>query len=132
MRPDFRHIEDIPPIVFCLLRGHDLHVNVPEGAIALLNSLKEILDQEVRVLSSDLGRLVHGKILDALSSLDMYLHVFEGAVLYCEFSLILVRIKMNPVNEVLALRVNLYVCPLYAFICRNEAGVPRSLNKCMI
>jgi hypothetical protein len=39
--------------------------------------------------------------------------------------------SMEMMKEALTSLVNLYVCPLYAFMCRREAGVPRSLNRCM-
>lgn len=49
------------------------------------------------------------------------------------------RAVLDEVNNMLPIRengffytvvVNLYVCPLYAFMWRKEAGVPRSLKRC--
>lgn len=81
MRPDFGHVENIPFVVFGLLRLHHLHVDVPFGVIALLDCIEKIVDKVIRVLSSELrgGFLI--EILDSQLGLDMHLDVFKGSVL---------------------------------------------------
>ena len=42
MRPYFGHVEDVPPIVFRLLRRHDLKVHGPRRVVALLDGIEQV------------------------------------------------------------------------------------------
>lgn len=82
MRPNFGHIEDIPPIVLSLGRVHDLDIDIPDRVVAFLNGLVEILDQVVGILAADLGRFFSGHVFHAKGGLDMDFDVFKRSILY--------------------------------------------------
>lgn len=81
MRPHLGHIEDIPSVIFSLLRGHNLHVNIPGRIVFPLDGFEEILDQKVGVFSRHADGFFFGEVLDALGGFDVEFDVFEGAIL---------------------------------------------------
>lgn len=81
MRPDFRHVENVPPLLLGVGWIHDLHVDVPLGIISPLNSLKHVPDHVIGILACDSSRLLCGEVFDSLLGLDVNLDVLERAIL---------------------------------------------------
>lgn len=77
MRPDFGHVEDIPPIFLGLGRIHDLDIDIPYRVVAFLNCFEEILDQKIGILAANRGRFLSGHVLHADRGPDMDLDVFK-------------------------------------------------------
>ena len=44
VRPHLCHVEDVPFVTLSLLGFHDLHEYIPNGEVALLDSLKQIFN----------------------------------------------------------------------------------------
>lgn len=81
MRPHFGHVENVPLVGLSLLGIHDLHEHVPLGEVALLDSLEEVLGEEVGVFARNLSSGSSGKVFDAILCLEVELDVLEAAVL---------------------------------------------------
>lgn len=77
VRPDFGHVEDVPPVLFRLGRIHDLNVDIPLGIVSSINSLEHISDHVVWVFACNSSGLLGSEILDSLLSLDVKFDVLE-------------------------------------------------------
>jgi hypothetical protein len=82
VRPHLGHVENVPLVRLRLLGVHDLDEDVPLGVVALLDSLEEILGEEVRVLTRNLGGGLGVEVLDAFLGLEVELDVLEATILF--------------------------------------------------
>ena len=81
MWPHFGHVEDVPLVGLGLAGVHHLHVDIPDGVVALFNSLEEVLDEEIRFLPGQLHGCFTIKIPDSNLRLDVNLDILETTVL---------------------------------------------------
>lgn len=77
MRPHLGHVENIPPVLFCLFGLHDLYIDIPDGVITLFDGFEQVLNQIIGVFAGDSGSVLLGKVLYPQCSLDMDFDVFE-------------------------------------------------------
>lgn len=77
MWPHFCHVKDIPSVIFRFRGIHDLNINIPSRIIPVFDCLIHVLDEEVRVLASNLGGFFAGKILHPCSCLNVDFDIFE-------------------------------------------------------
>lgn len=71
MRPDLRHIKDVPAVLLGLLWLHDLEVHGPGRIVARLYRIVHVGSMIVGILSGDFFSLLLGKVFDALLGLKM-------------------------------------------------------------
>lgn len=81
MWPDFCHIKDVPPVLFCLIGCHCLDISGPAWVISFCDVLEQILDIMVRVFSRNLCGLCLGEVLDALVGLQVDFDIDERSIL---------------------------------------------------
>lgn len=81
VRPDLGHVEDVPAVLLCLGRAHDLEIDLPRWVVTLGNGVVEVSRVSVRVLTSGLGCFILREVLDPLVGLDVNLDVVERAIL---------------------------------------------------
>lgn len=81
MRPDFGHVENVPPVLLGFSWVHDLNVDIPLGIISSVNGLKHVADHVIWIFTSNFSCLLRGEVLDSLLSLDVDFDVLEGAIL---------------------------------------------------
>lgn len=84
MRPDLRHIENIPFIALSVLGVHHLKADIPLRIFAPLDGLVEILHEMIWILPGDPDRRLAVVVLNAELGLNVDLDVFEGTVLLGE------------------------------------------------
>lgn len=77
MRPDLGHVEDIPPILFGLVRGHDLGAERPARVFAPFDCVPHVDGVVFRFFAGQFGSLLKRHALNALVGLEMELHVDE-------------------------------------------------------
>lgn len=58
MWPHFGHVENVPPVLLCLLGLHDLDIDIPDRIISLFDGFEQVLNQKVRVFASDFSGLL--------------------------------------------------------------------------
>ena len=80
VRPDLRHVENVPAVVLCLLGSHDLKVHRPRRVIAFLNCIVQLSGMVARVLPCKLICFCLGQVLNALVRLEMDLDVHEASL----------------------------------------------------
>lgn len=81
VRPDFGHIEDIPPVILGLGWIHDLNKDIPRRKVLSLDGLKHITNHVVRVLTGNFSCFFPSEVLDTLPGLHVDLDVLERAIL---------------------------------------------------
>lgn len=82
MRPNLGHVKDVPLVRLRILGLHHLDKDIPLGVVALLDSLKEVLRQEVGILSGNLCGGLGVEVLCAALGLEVELDILEAAVLF--------------------------------------------------
>lgn len=83
MRPNLGHVEDVPLVRLRILGLHHLHKDIPLGVVALLDSLEEVLGQEVGVFAGHLCGGLGVEVLGAALRLEVELDILEATVLCC-------------------------------------------------
>lgn len=66
VRPDFGHVEDVPPELLCILRVKNLDLEVPTGIVATFDCVEEILGVPVGVHGGEVFGFFVGEGLVAL------------------------------------------------------------------
>lgn len=120
MRPHLGHVKDVPLVCLRILGIHNLDKDIPLGVVALLNSLKEVLGEEIGVFAGHLGGGLGVEVLGAPLGLEVELDILEAAVLFV-FEIISWMDapcinKLFEEGKVFTSLVNLYVWPLYALM----------------
>lgn len=131
MWPNFRHVEDIPTTNLSVFGVHHLEIACPCWIFLPLNGVKQVLEMMIRSSSCKFSCFLFRKGFDSLVSFDVDLDIFERPVL--------APVSLNLSSSILLLShgifltgfVNLYVEPLKPCILRSDAGVPRSLKRCI-
>lgn len=77
MRPDFGHVENVPPVLLSVGWVHDLNVDLPLGVVPAVNGLEHVSDHVVWVFACNAGSLLGSEVLDSLLSFDMDFDVLE-------------------------------------------------------
>jgi hypothetical protein len=83
MRPDLRHVEDVPAVLLCLLWLHHLEEHGPGRIVATLNRVVHVSSMVIGILSCDLFCFRLLESLDTLIGLEMNLDINETS-LYIE------------------------------------------------
>lgn len=81
VRPNLGHVEDVPLVRLRILGLHHLHKDIPLGVVALLDSLEQVLGQEVGVFAGHLCGGLGVEVLGAALGLEVELDILEAAVL---------------------------------------------------
>lgn len=81
MRPDFCHIENIPPIGLSFFGLHYLQVSSPGWVVLAFDGIEEISDIVIGIFSSNSSRFFTREVLDALVGLQVDFDVDKCAVL---------------------------------------------------
>lgn len=84
MRPDFRHVEDVPPVFDSIFRRHNLNGHSPAWIFLSLDGFEKVLQYVIWIFPRHLCSFCCSEVLDSLICFDMDLHVVEGAILLCE------------------------------------------------
>jgi hypothetical protein len=77
MRPNFSHVENVPPVLLSVGWVHDLNEDLPLGVVPSVNGLEHVSDHVVRVFACNAGSLLGSEILDSLLRLDVNFDVLE-------------------------------------------------------
>lgn len=77
MRPDLRHVEDVPAVIFSLLRLHHLEEHGPGRIVATLNRVVHVSGMIVGILSRDFSCFRLRESLDTLVGLEMNFDINE-------------------------------------------------------
>lgn len=81
MWPNFRHIEDIPTIVFGLCGIHNLYKDIPNRVVFFLNGFKHVSNHVIWVFTCNFGGFFSTEVLDSLSGFHVNFDIFERTVL---------------------------------------------------
>ena len=80
VRPGFGQVEGVIPIGFSLGKGHDLHLDVPDGIVTTFNGIKQVFALVVGVFTGHFLGLFVGEAVPTLAGLKVILHP-EGLAL---------------------------------------------------
>jgi hypothetical protein len=83
MRPDLRHVEDVPAVLLCLLWLHHLKEHGPGRIVATFNRVVHVRSMIIRILSRDSFCFRLFESLDTLIGLEMNLNINKTS-LYIE------------------------------------------------
>ena len=73
LRPRLGEVERVEAVVLRFLERHDLHLDVPDWVVPLLDGIEEVLALEVRVRAGLLGGFFVGEAFPALAGLEVVL-----------------------------------------------------------
>ncbi len=81
MWPNLGHVENIPPVLFCLLGAHDLNISSPAWEVSLLDVFKKVLYVVIGIFTCNLRSFGVCEVLDSLVRFKMDLDIVERSIL---------------------------------------------------